>query len=44
MTLDVYAHVLPTMGRGAAEKIGQLLHGQAANALLPNVAKRGSTS
>jgi integrase len=27
MTLDVYAHVPPSMGRGAAEKLGQLLHG-----------------
>jgi integrase len=27
MTLDTYSHVLPSMGRGAADKLGALLHG-----------------
>jgi integrase len=27
ITLDVYSHVLPSMGRGAADRLGALLHG-----------------
>jgi integrase len=27
MTLDTYQHILPTMGRGAADRLGHLLHG-----------------
>jgi len=27
MTLDIYSQVLPTMGRGAADRLGALLHG-----------------
>jgi integrase len=27
MTMDIYQHVMPTMGRSAAEMLGQLLHG-----------------
>jgi integrase len=27
MTLDIYSHVLPSMGRGAADRLGALLHG-----------------
>jgi len=27
ITLDVYSHVLPSMGRGAADLLGALLHG-----------------
>jgi len=26
MTLDIYSHVLPSMGRGAADRLGALLH------------------
>jgi integrase len=27
MTTDVYAHLLPSMGRGAADTLGAILHG-----------------
>jgi hypothetical protein len=27
LMLDTYAHVLPSMGRGAADRLGALLHG-----------------
>ena len=28
ITMDVYSHVLPSMGRGAADRLGALLHGR----------------
>jgi integrase len=27
ITLDTYSHILPSMGRGAADRLGALLHG-----------------